>query len=215
MPPEAPPPADWYIDPDDPSAARYWDGQHWTDLRAALPEDFRSSTPQPRFAAALPSRRRRLVTFTVIGALFAAGGIAAVAVARSDPDVQARVAGTNLLRVRGGLEVDLPDTVGAVRGQPCQGAGEFSSVGSGAEIEVRDLRGRRIANAPLASGRTVKADFDDGDPLSSPVSCRFEFTLELPDRDAYRIGVSGFGDQRYAREELADRGWRVELGLRP
>ena len=63
---------------------------------------------------------------------------------------------------------------------------------------------------------TVVADPAVDVPFASlHVVCRFEFTLQIPELEVYRIGVEGFGDQRYGRDELADSAWRVELALGP
>ena len=35
--PTAPPPANWYLDPQDANSLRWWDGAQWTDHRAPLP----------------------------------------------------------------------------------------------------------------------------------------------------------------------------------
>lgn len=213
---ERPPPADWYHDPYDPTRARYWDGSAWTDRQADLPAGEEVPTLDPRLGVARPSRRRRMLVVASIAVVVAAAGVVAVAANRPDPDIEARVAGTDLLRVRGGLELNQVGLVGRMVDEPCRGTAAFAEVGPGTRIEVRNLKGRRIATARLSAGRTVVADPNGSGPFASLlVVCRFDFTLEIPDLDQYRIGVAGFGDQRFAREELAERGWRVELGLGP
>jgi hypothetical protein len=51
-------PPDWYEDPEDASAQRYWDGQTWTPHRRRKPRSEQSSAPSappPVLAAAAPS----------------------------------------------------------------------------------------------------------------------------------------------------------------
>jgi len=215
-PDASPPPADWYHDPDEPSRARYWDGHAWTELRAEIPEPVGAAESADPLAYALPSRRRRLFAVATVAAALVVGGVVAVISARPDPLIEARVAGTDLLRVRGGVELDLVSLVGETAGEPCRGSGAFESVGPGTRIEVRNQRGRVVAESELPEGRTVVADPAVDVPFASLlVVCRFEFTLQIPELEVYRIGVEGFGDQRYGRDELADSAWRVELALGP
>lgn len=222
MPADAsPPPADWYLDPDDPSQGRYWDGATWTDHRTALPDD--GTLPQfgvgrPPATSVLParaSRRRRLLVVSVV-ALALAGGAAAWVT--RDPDAAVRVAGTDLLRIRGSLELDQPQLLGPPVGEPCAGVGAFEEVDVGTRILVTDLDGREVGSAALPAGRIAPANRNLGtaDALTSVLTvCRFEFTVDVPDLDAYRVGVAGFGDQRYDRDDLDAVGWHVDLGLGP
>lgn len=219
MPAEVQPPADWYRDPEDPTRARYWDGHSWSDLRAELPGD---GDEVAEFAGGArsradvrPSRHRRPAAIAVAAVAIIAVGVALVIANRPDPDVEARVAGTSLLRVRGGLDLILPSLVGMTVGEPCRGSGPFAEVGPDTRIEVRDQGNRRVASTPLGAGHTVVDPDGTGPYASLMVVCRFEYVIEVPDLDTYRIGVAGFGTQRYQREEIAERGWRIELALGP
>lgn len=49
------PPPDWYVDPEDGTQYRYWDGAAWTDHRAPVPQPAASTRPTPPTIASAAS----------------------------------------------------------------------------------------------------------------------------------------------------------------
>ena len=96
--------------------------------------------------------------------------------------------------------MELLDSATADNG--CVGTGGYDDISAGASVTVRDGNGKTLATSELGSG----------DALSG-VGCTYEFTVDVPDADFYRVEVSHRGELEFSRGELEQAGWEVHASL--
>lgn len=82
----------------------------------------------------------------------------------------------------------------------CVGIGDFTDIGPGVDVVVRDQ-----ANTVIGSAKTTFQAIDKGD-------CRLGFTVpSVPDASFYWITVAGRNATTYSKADLASKGWAVAL----
>jgi hypothetical protein len=91
-------------------------------------------------------------------------------------------------------------------GQHCAGTGPFQDVRPGAELAVTDGSGRVLGTASLVSLRGALV----------PPRCDYSFTIPaVATADSYSIAL---GERRlgtFARDDLENRNWEVNLAIGP
>lgn len=145
--------------------------------------------------ASAPRERQRGDVFKALLAL-------AVAVVVIIGLVAVFMAGTSKHDIRG--DVTLTDTQHpAALDGTCQGAGGYDDIQGGAEVTVKDEKGKTIGTAVLEPGA------GDG------TSCVFDFTVKSVPADSsfYAIEVSHRGAVTFSRKQLEGEQWFASLSL--
>jgi hypothetical protein len=87
-------------------------------------------------------------------------------------------------------------------GQGCEGTSGYDDIDQGTQVTVTDGGGKTLGVGALGIGR------------SESEICTFEFSIpNVADADFYKIEVSHRGELSYSKQELAAKGWRVEVAL--
>jgi hypothetical protein len=92
-------------------------------------------------------------------------------------------------------------------GAPCKGAeAGYADIHAGTPVVVRDKSGAAVGSATLGDGilhqQPLRGRDDD---------CQFRYSLTVPERDTYRIQVSGRGYVEFSRADLERSGWKADL----
>ena len=87
----------------------------------------------------------------------------------------------------------------------CYGTGGYSDISSGASVTVKDGQGRILATSSLGSG--------SGTILGIAAVCTFRFKVVVPDSGFYSVEVGHRGSLDFSRDQLASKGWHVDLTL--
>ena len=89
------------------------------------------------------------------------------------------------------------------KNEACGGTGGYSDIAGGAQVKVSGADDKIIKLAELQAG---KAD-EFGD-------CIFAFTIKgVPNSDVYQIEVSHRGKTAYSKDDLVEKGYKIELSL--
>ena len=83
----------------------------------------------------------------------------------------------------------------------CQGTGGYSDIGEGAGVTVTDGAGTVLATGSLSGGG------------GTAYECNFNFAIEVPDADFYRVEVSHRGEMTYSRQQMDEGWWMIFLTL--
>jgi hypothetical protein len=93
-------------------------------------------------------------------------------------------------------------------GAPCTGADAgYPDVAPGTVVKVKDGTGTTLGTAVLEGGTLRKGKLRGRDD-----DCVFSFSLTVPERDEYRIGV-GRGGARFTRSDLERSNWKADLTI--
>jgi len=87
-------------------------------------------------------------------------------------------------------------------GSSCYTSGGYSDVNSGTNVTVKNGDGKLLGVTDLSSGVTVGS-----------YMCKFSFELEVSKSDFYSFDIGNRDEVSYAKEELEDKGWNLELTL--
>ncbi len=94
-------------------------------------------------------------------------------------------------------------------GAPCKGGDAgYPDIHAGTSVAVRDKGGALLGTTTLVDGtlrRTPLRGRDD--------DCRFQYALNVPDQDIYRIEVSHRGSVEFSRADLERSGWTADLTI--
>jgi hypothetical protein len=205
---------DWYVDPDDPSRGRYWDGDAWTSDVVDIPDGLTLALFPRRTARRQRQSRSRavLVAASVVGVAAVAGVAGWWATGRADSGT--RVAGTSVIRLRGSIDLEDPSFIGRDRGAPCEGTGEVDDVVAGLTVTVRSPNGSTLAVTQLRPGRLVALASDLPEELGNLIpTCRLPFECEVQDASRYEVEVEGYGAETWTRDELEDAGWTARMSV--
>jgi hypothetical protein len=94
-------------------------------------------------------------------------------------------------------------------GAPCKGADtDYPDIHAGTGVVVRDKGGALLGSTTLMGGTLRPTPLRGRDD-----DCRFQYSLTLPDRDAYRIQVSNRGYVEFSRADLERSGWKADLTI--
>jgi hypothetical protein len=129
------------------------------------------TTPPPPPPPPPPATPTRNKTFLILGG--AALGIGLIAVL-----LLVLFGGGNEYLMQG--EFALYDSDSAANG--CVGTGGYNDIRPGVSVTVRDGGGDTIATGALGSGEVTAGEF-----------CTYNFRIEVPDADFYRVEVAGRG----------------------
>lgn len=92
-------------------------------------------------------------------------------------------------------------------GAPCTGAAAgFPDVAAGTVLRVKDGTGTTVGTAPLEGGTLRKGKLRGRDD-----DCVFSYSLTVPEREEYRIGVGRGGGARFTRSDLERSNWKADL----
>jgi hypothetical protein len=90
-------------------------------------------------------------------------------------------------------------------GAPCTGADAgFPDVAAGTVVRVKDGTGTTVGAAALEGGTLRKGKLRGRDD-----DCVFTFSLTVPERDDYRIGVGRGAGARFTRSDLERSNWKA------
>lgn len=107
----------------------------------------------------------------------------------------------------------------AVEGQPCVAQSGYSDLTAGATVTVKDGDGHVIATGPLSQGVFSKdgnAVYDTVGHTENYGPCRETFAVAAPSTAKFYVLTVGHrGEQTYSRDDLAHRGWHVDLSVGP
>jgi hypothetical protein len=92
-------------------------------------------------------------------------------------------------------------------GAPCTGAAAgFPDVAAGTVLRVKDGTGTTVGTAPLEGGTLRKGKLRGRDD-----DCVFSYSLTVPEREEYRIGVGRGGGARFTQSDLERSNWKADL----
>jgi len=113
------------------------------------------------------------------------------------------IAGTFVLFNGEAKEVDRSD-------DDCRETGGYDDVRM--DVVVRDESGAIIAT-DRTEALPPKEDGNAGERQRERWTCRYAFTVTVPDAPFYTVEVGNRGEQTYSRADLEAAGWSVELTL--
>jgi hypothetical protein len=79
-------------------------------------------------------------------------------------------------------------------------------VAAGTVLRVKDGTGTTVGTAPLEGGTLRKGKLRGRDD-----DCVFSYSLTVPEREEYRIGVGRGGGARFTRSDLERSNWKADL----
>lgn len=100
---------------------------------------------------------------------------------------------------------------GSEVGGPCGVPGAHGDVKEGANVQVTDEKGVIIGSTQLEAGVFTDIEPPDGINASPYGTCRFPFTVTVPDAKFYSVKVSAEEPVTYPRDKIASANWSVEL----
>jgi predicted nucleic acid-binding Zn ribbon protein len=195
-----------------PAAATIASVAHCTSCGMPLPEGARFCPRCGRALAdsQLPERGVDIATVTESGhvrvrvgrVLLIALGVAAVIGLAGTAFALLRSKATSKHDISGSFTLFDTDLLGD-EGEPCEGDGGYSDLGSGTPVRVTDAEGKLIGATTLGFGDIVSSG-----------TCSFDFLLEdVADTEFYRFEVGDRGEISYPKEDLEDIGWSVFFSI--
>jgi hypothetical protein len=104
-------------------------------------------------------------------------------------------------RITGSMTLYSDGFITRTDGRGCEGTSGYD-IDEGTQVTISDGRDKTIGLGNLSIGRSES---------SSRV---FEFSVpDVPNADFYKVEVAHRGELSYSKEELASKGWRVEVAL--
>jgi hypothetical protein len=105
--------------------------------------------------------------------------------------------GRRTCRITGSMTLYRDGFITRADGRGCEGTSGYDDIDEGTQVTISDGRGKTI-----------------GIGRSESSSCMFEFSVpDVPNADFYKVEVAHRGELSYSKEELASKGWRVEVAL--
>jgi hypothetical protein len=105
-------------------------------------------------------------------------------------------------RITGSMTLYSDGFITRADGRGCEGTSGYDDIDEGTQVTISDGRDKTIGVGSLGIGR------------SDSSSCMFEFFVpDVPDADFYEVEIAHRGKLSYSKEELASKGWRVEVAL--
>lgn len=95
-------------------------------------------------------------------------------------------------------------------GRPCSGSGGYDDIRTGAQVNVRNDKGRVLAVGQLGAGVAVSAGATQ---YPTFMYCEFPFSARVPEAKFYAIEVSHRGANTYSLKDMKRSRWRVTLTL--
>jgi hypothetical protein len=94
-------------------------------------------------------------------------------------------------------------------GAACRpGDAGYADIRAGTTVTVRDQSAAVLGTAELQGGTLRKSPLRGKDD-----DCVFSFSLTVPERDAYRIEVTGRGSVPFSRSDLEKSNWKADLTI--
>jgi hypothetical protein len=94
-------------------------------------------------------------------------------------------------------------------GAPCRGQdADYPDIRVGTPVTVRDGAGALLGTGTLSGGTLRKGPLRGRDD-----DCVYLFSLNVPDRDMYRIEVGRRGSVQFPRSELERSNWKADLTI--
>lgn len=94
-------------------------------------------------------------------------------------------------------------------GAPCNAADAgYPDIRAGTAVTVKDGTGRSLGTATLRDGTLRNGQLRGRDD-----DCVFSFSLNVPERDAYRIEVGRRGVVAFSRSDLERSNWKASLTI--
>ena len=91
--------------------------------------------------------------------------------------------------------------------QNCYGTGGYDDMQGGMSVTIQDGSGQILATSQTGQGYSDSPGF--------LISCKFDFSVEVPKSDFYtiKLGTGRRGSLNYSLQEMKEMGWEVNLSL--